>query len=560
MKIYDMHVHSFDKQVDSDKLLHAMESVNVYGGCVFSNWPKEANASKGTSFKERLNEVLSIARGHEDRIFPVLWIHPFEEDILKKVHIAVEAGIVAFKMICTDFYVDDERCLAVLREIAKLGKPVIFHSGILWDGEPSSKYNRPLNWEALLNVEGLRFSMGHCAWPWVDECIALYGKFLNALNNGKSAEMFFDITPGTPKIYRKELLTKLYTVGYNVGDNVLFGTDGIADSYRAEWTKQWLDLDQELMDELGISLENRQKLYCDNLMRFLGLTDKKVEKSAPVTDDAKPWSATAPHVNSVIEKWYKKLQFPKIYGESFYKSLQQIKISDAISIEKYDTSCTDGKRNLLSFLYMCEKLSQFYAEKGISEEVLLDTLQDIVLWTNVWSDIKGELYLGELSWLTRHLGGKLFKLGRLQFCMAGAEQDIPAYGLAKGDNVIEIHIPRGGKMDAHAVQQSIEQAKIFFEKYFPEFLYSCFTCHSWLLDDTLKKYLPQDSNILQFWDLFEKISSQQSNALLQYLFRWDTNEVNLPNAVCRSAFAQKIKQAVLEGEQFHEVLGIIPIR
>lgn len=560
MKIYDMHVHSFHNQVDTDKLLCAMEGANVYGGCVFSNWPKEANASKGTSFEERMEEVLSIARGHEDRIFPVLWIHPYEKNILKKVRIAVEAGIVAFKIICTDFYVDDKKCLAVLREIAKLGKPVIFHTGILWDGEPSSKYNRPLQWEALLNIDGLRFSMGHCAWPWVDECIALYGKFLNALNNGKTAEMFFDITPGTPEIYRKELLTKLYTVGYNVGDNVLFGTDGIADCYRAEWTKQWLDLDQALMDELGVSLENRQKLYCDNLMRFLGRTNKKVEKSAPVTDDAKPWSATASHVNPTIEKWYKKLNFPKIHDGGFYKALQQVTVSDAISIERYPTSCEDGRRNLLSFLYFCENLSRVYAEKGIPEEVLLDTLQDIVIWTNIWSDIKGTLYLGELSWLTRHLQGKLFKLGRLQFCMAGAEQDIPAYGIAKGDNIIEIHIPRGGKMDAHAVQQSIEQAKVFFAKYFPEFSYRYFTCHSWLLDDTLKKYLPKESNILQFGDLFEKISKEKSNALLGYLFRWDTNEVNLPNAACRSAFAQKIKQAVLEGEQFHEVLGVILVR
>ena len=31
--------------------------------------------------------------------------------------------------------------------------------------------------------------------------------------------MFFDITPGTPAIYRRELLTKLYRVGYS-----LYGT------------------------------------------------------------------------------------------------------------------------------------------------------------------------------------------------------------------------------------------------------------------------------------------------------------------------------------------------
>jgi hypothetical protein len=46
-------------------------------------------------------------------------------------------------------------------------------------------------------------------------------------NRSKAAcsEMYFDLTRGTPKIYRRELLTKLYTVGMDVEDNVLFGTD-----------------------------------------------------------------------------------------------------------------------------------------------------------------------------------------------------------------------------------------------------------------------------------------------------------------------------------------------
>ena len=59
--------------------------------------------------------------------------------------------------------------------------------------------------------------MGHCSWPWYDECIAVYGKFLNGVANDQDApEMFFDLTPGTPRIYREDLLTKLFTVGDGV--------------------------------------------------------------------------------------------------------------------------------------------------------------------------------------------------------------------------------------------------------------------------------------------------------------------------------------------------------
>ena len=102
-----MHVHAFNSPADGDTLLAAMVEAGVYGGCVFSNWPKESNPKEGTSFEERLEEVLTICRAHEDRLFPVLWIHPAEPDILKKLSMAVDAGIAAFKMICTDYYVYD---------------------------------------------------------------------------------------------------------------------------------------------------------------------------------------------------------------------------------------------------------------------------------------------------------------------------------------------------------------------------------------------------------------------------------------------------------------------
>ncbi len=114
MKIFDMHTH-IDIHISSDditprpqQLLERMEKAGVYGGCVFSCRPKENNAVRGLSFEERLENVLAWAKGCEDRIFPVLWIHPYEENILEKVHIAAERGICAFKMICANYFVYEE--------------------------------------------------------------------------------------------------------------------------------------------------------------------------------------------------------------------------------------------------------------------------------------------------------------------------------------------------------------------------------------------------------------------------------------------------------------------
>lgn len=260
---------------------------------------------------------------------------------------------------------------------------------------------------------------------------------------------------------------------------------------------------------------------------------------------------------AIIEKWYRKLDFPKEYDEEFHNARKTITISNTISIESYDTASDDGKRNLLSMLFMCESLSGKYREKGISENILLDTLSDLVIWTNTWSRMKGELYLGELGWLKNHLGMRLFRLGRLQFCMGQAGCDIPGRSVKAGDSVLEIHIPEGAPLSREACLQSVETAKGFFKEYFPEFEYKCFTCHSWLLDASLEKFLKPESNILQFGRMFEAVRIEKSDAILRYIFSWDTTRNSLERAVPYNSFTEAVKQHAMRGGELYEVLGVL---
>ena len=260
---------------------------------------------------------------------------------------------------------------------------------------------------------------------------------------------------------------------------------------------------------------------------------------------------------TIIRKWYEKLDFPGSFDREFEAALNTISIPGTVSIGSYDLSCQDGRRNLLAFLYMCEAVERKYRQLGIGEEILTDTLRDIVRWTENWSEVKGEMCLFELPWLARIMGAKLFKVGRLQFYMAPARMDIPSYSIRKGDNVVELHIPRGERLNPEAVADSLNRGRAFLERYFPEYEYSCFTCHSWLLDETLKKYLPADSNILRFGDLFDRVGAEPSNVLIRFLFRWDADVKNLPQQVCRTGFQRTIQDAVLRGETFHLTSGVI---
>lgn len=292
MKRFDMHIHCHEAPVDPEKLLAQMDACGIYGGVLFSHYPKESQPD-GFDAETRMNQVLDICRDYPDRLFPVLWIHPHEPNALDVAEEAVRRGIMGFKMICDNYYVSDPDSMALVRKITELDKPIFFHSGILWFGGDSSKYNRPLNWECLVDIKGLRFSLGHCSWPWIDECIALYGKFLNAYANGMGAEMFFDTTPGTPAIYRRELLTKLYTVGYDVADNVFFGTDCSADQYNPSWAAKWMQTDGAILEELGADEEIFQKMYQDNLLRFLGLKQRDFVHTSPASDDSHAWTIGA---------------------------------------------------------------------------------------------------------------------------------------------------------------------------------------------------------------------------------------------------------------------------
>ncbi|MDD5699535.1 MAG: amidohydrolase family protein [Victivallaceae bacterium] len=234
-------------------------------------------------FIQRLNNVLEWCKDEKD-FYPFFWLDPLEEEALKQIEICCSRGIAGFKIICDRFSPSHETAMEVFRFIAAKGKPVLFHSGILWDGKVSSKYNRPLEFECLLEIPKLRFALAHVSWPWCDEAIALYGKFLNAfaLNPKNSAEMFIDTTPGTPVIYRQEVLEKLYKVGYDLENNVMFGTDSYADEYNCPWVEEWLARDKEILVSSGLSDEQIDKYFGDNVRRFLGIDQSVIEKKLPL--------------------------------------------------------------------------------------------------------------------------------------------------------------------------------------------------------------------------------------------------------------------------------------
>ena len=246
-------------------------------------------------------------------------------------------------------------------------------------------------------------------------------------------------------------------------------------------------------------------------------------------------------MKQIIRKWYKKLGFPGDWEAEFEKILENEELSPC-SFDEYDDK-ENLTRNLPMYLYFCEKVEKRYNAVGIPEEILLDTLSDILIWAKMYKSIYGTLGLEETGWIKRHLEMRLFRLGRLQFCMA--------------ENELEIHIPKGESMTQELCRDSIEKSKAFFAKYFPEFVYGKYTCHSWLLDDTLLNFVKADSNIARFMRMFDIKSSDESYAALKYIFRHDATRENLKDFEPETRMAREIKEYVLNGGKLFQKLGEI---
>ena len=83
MKRLDAHVHSTADYFDPKELISKLEAAGLYGCCVFSPEPLEFRREFGEDFETRMQTVLNATKDYPDRLFPVLWIHPREENILE---------------------------------------------------------------------------------------------------------------------------------------------------------------------------------------------------------------------------------------------------------------------------------------------------------------------------------------------------------------------------------------------------------------------------------------------------------------------------------------------
>ena len=223
MRFNDIHVHCLNKndsKVSSAELLKGMDKAGLEHMVVLSRY--------GHDLKEQKANIIQtgkfIAEAPE-RLYGLAWIEPRHKTPLALLDWARDdLKFKGFKMIPNHWYPCDAPVLKYCERMAALRAPCLFHSGILYFETFSSRFCRPAYYEALLQVPRFRFALAHISWPWTDECLALFGQARSARTTGDStAEMYIDITPGTPPDYRANALRRLLDFGAE--DFMIYGTD-----------------------------------------------------------------------------------------------------------------------------------------------------------------------------------------------------------------------------------------------------------------------------------------------------------------------------------------------
>ena len=185
-------------------------------------------------------------------------------------------------------------------------------------------------------------------------------------------------------------------------------------------------------------------------------------------------------------------------------------------------------------------LSQKYAEYkafDITDEIILDTFRDVSLRANLYYKQNGKIgiFKDDVIWFRHIMNVHIFKIGVLQyqtFNMVYLDEETigepymvfkqeQKLALPNGSPVINCHIQKGANISATLVNESIDQAKVFFKDCFPFIEYKAFLCYSWLLYPPMLNMLSENSNIKQFAKYFSIIgecndSKQAKENLFDY--------------------------------------------
>ncbi len=266
--IIDAHLHCTGRETTQD-VLRALDEANVDVGVLLAPFLSEGYSMHDATALERGNRHLAaLVRGHTDRLIGLAVVNPILPGAAEATRLALDdLGLHGLKMVPSGWYPEDERAHVVYALACERGVPILFHSGIFIDGR-SSRYCRPVYFEALRAHPGLRATLAHLGWPWCDEANAVG---LIDLINGVPADQCqfrFDISFGPPPVYRESVLRNALAV--LTPALLQFGSDRFLPCSGAHIAAARAEVER-IFDALEVEAEARERIFHGTAAAWLGL-------------------------------------------------------------------------------------------------------------------------------------------------------------------------------------------------------------------------------------------------------------------------------------------------
>ncbi len=207
----------------------------------------------------------------------------------------------------------------------------------------------------------------------------------------------------------------------------------------------------------------------------------------------------------------------------------------------------DGNFKILAcMLKAAADLYTFYQQKQIEDEIYIATMGCFSRFINECYERTGKYHFDREWWTERQSGGHLFRIGELEYEIVKWEET----------NRISIHIPSDANFSQEACDESLARARIFFEKYFPQYRDCVYYCQSWLLAPELEGLLLPDSNILSFQKRFEiTVDGKSDLEFLEWVF--NTYETTLESLPENTRLQRSMKRFLLDGGMLSDATGIL---
>lgn len=205
-----------------------------------------------------------------------------------------------------------------------------------------------------------------------------------------------------------------------------------------------------------------------------------------------------------------------------------------------------GMKRLCSMLRCALKAKMRYEQLGISGEIYVDTMGAFSRFVREHMESYGCYGFDRGFWTTRQVSAKLFRIGQLEYELTCRD----------GEPAVSLHIPTDADLRPEVLVPSIREGLAEFFQLFPDYADKKVFCHSWLLSPLLKDFLPDNSNILRFQELFD-ITPDETPA--KDVLLWVFKNPRLPKEDYpeNTSLQRKLKRFFLDGGQFMEAMGYL---